>query len=390
MIQYDSNGLVIQSLLDILSERESACKTIFGDDFYISGESAVANLQSSDADRELAIQELLLYVASQLDPDQAEGIWLDYICALNNITRYQATKSTIPIIVTGTPGTIKNASEVIIVDEATDEYYTNMSDFELDEDGKANVQFQATSWGDIVTLSSNNFSLKTPTIGIINVEYNTNGEATIGRNTETDEELRTRRNTTVSLTATSILSSIKAVVVQINGVKYITVYENDTMREVDGIPAKAFEVVVDGGDEDEITAAILSKKPAGIQAYGNITKTVSDEDGNTFEIGFTRPIKQPIDIQLKFVSDTAQTDEWKNDLKVELLKAFDSIYTVGDNVYVYNLYYILNNHPEIKNVTEFKVKLHSAAESAYSDTVTIGKKELATLVDSNISISQSY
>lgn len=390
MIQYDSNGLVIQSLLDILSERESACKTIFGDDFYISGESAVAGLQSSDADRELAIQELLLYIASQLDPDQAEGIWLDYICALNNITRYQATKSTIPITVTGTPGTIKNSNDVIIVDEATDEYYVNMSDFELDEDGKANVQFQATSWGDIVALSSNNFSLKTPTIGITAVEYNTDGEVTIGRNTETDEELRDRRNETVSFTATSILSSIKAVVIQIDGVKYITVYENDTMDEVDGIPAKAFEVVADGGDEDEIIAAILSKKPAGIQAYGNITKTVSDEDGNAFEIGFTRPTKQPIDIQLKFVSDSIQTDEWKSDLKVELLKAFNNLYTVGDNVYIYNLYYILNNHPEIKNVTEFKVKLHSAAESAYSDTVTIGKKELATLADSNINISQSY
>lgn len=390
MIQYDQNGLIIQSLLDILSERENRCQAIFGDDFYISGESAVANLQSADADRELAIQEALLYFASQLDPDQAEGIWLDYICALNNITRYQPTKSTIPITVTGTPGTTKNANEVIIVDEATDEYYVNMSDFELDENGKVNVQFQATSWGDIVALSSNDFSLKTPTIGVTDVEYNTDGEATIGRNAETDEELRARRNETVSFTASSILSSIKATVIQIEGVKYITVYENDTMGEVDGIPAKAFEVVADGGDEDKIIAAILSKKPAGIQAFGTITKTISDDDGNAFEVGFTRPTKQPIDIQLRFVSDTAQTDEWKNDLKVEILKAFNSMYAVGDNVYVYNLYYILNNHPEIKNVTEFKVKLHSAAESAYSDTVTIGKKELATLADSNINISQSY
>ena len=58
MIQYDQNGLIIQSLLDILSERENSCQKIFGDDFYISGESVVANLQSADADREFSIQEL--------------------------------------------------------------------------------------------------------------------------------------------------------------------------------------------------------------------------------------------------------------------------------------------------------------------------------------------
>ena len=56
MIQYDQNGLIIQSLLDILSERENSCQKIFGDDFYISGESVVANLQSADADREWSIQ----------------------------------------------------------------------------------------------------------------------------------------------------------------------------------------------------------------------------------------------------------------------------------------------------------------------------------------------
>ena len=162
MIQYDQNGLIIQSLLDILSERENSCQKIFGDDFYISGESVVANLQSADADREFSIQELLLYIANQLDPDQAEGIWLDYICALNNITRYKATKSTIPITVIGTAGTAKNTGEIIIVDGTTDEYYINSTAFILDNEGKANVQFEATSWGEITALSNSKFSLKTP------------------------------------------------------------------------------------------------------------------------------------------------------------------------------------------------------------------------------------
>ena len=83
-IQFDSNGITIQNLSEILDERENTLRPTIGNDFVISGESTIANLQAVDADREVDIQELLLYVANQLDPDQAEGIWLDYICALNN------------------------------------------------------------------------------------------------------------------------------------------------------------------------------------------------------------------------------------------------------------------------------------------------------------------
>lgn len=387
MIQYDSDGLVIQSLLDILAERESVCQKTFGQDFFISGESAVANLQSADADRELAIQELLQYIASQLDPDQAEGIWLDYICKLNNITRIKATKTTIPIIVTGTAGTTKNTSEVIIVDETTDEYYINKNPFVIDEDGTANVDFEATSWGEILALSTSNYSLKTPSSGITSVAYNTSGTMTLGRATETDEELRYRREESTTYTASSILSSIKAAVLQLDEVTYINVYENDTMNTVDGIPPKAFEVVVEGGDEDEIAEAILSRKPTGIQAYGATIKTVSDDDGNQFQIGLTRPTQTNIDLTVTFVSNEEQTEEWKENLKDELVNAFNAIYNVGDSIYAYNLYYVLNEHPEITNVTSFKVKKHD--EDEYSDGVAIGKREVGILVQDNITITQS-
>lgn len=386
-ILYDENGLVIQNLNEILDERESACQDFLGSDFTIAGESVVGNLQASDADRELALQEALLYLATQLDPNQAEGIWLDYICALNNIQRYQATKSTIPIKIIGTAGTAKNTGEITIVDETTDEYYTNSSTFIIGEDGTVNTIFTATSFGAITALPSSNFSLKTPSLGISSVEYNSSGEATVGRNVETDEELRARRLDAVTYTASSILSSIKAAVSQVEGVTYLNAYENDTMSEVDTLPAKSFEIVVEGGDDDAIAKAILLKKPAGIQAFGTTTKTVEDSDGNIFNIGFTRPEKVAIDYRLTFTSDDTQTEEWKENLKNELYKGFNNLYNVGDDVYVYNLYCVLNSQPEIKNVTQFQVQKH--ATDTWSDVVEIGKRELATLSIDDITITQS-
>lgn len=386
-IQYDKDGLIIQTLTEILNERQNNCQSFLGDDFDISGESVVGNLQTADADRELSLQEGLLYLASQLDPDQAEGIWLDYICALNNITRNQATKTKIPIIVTGSPNLSKNANDLTVVDENTDEYFTNSEPFILDAEGKATVTFEATSWGAIQALPTSTYSLKTPVYGITEVKYDTSKNTQVGVDVEDDLSLRTRRNSAVTYTASSILSSIKAAVMQISDVKYINAYENDTMQIVDTLPPKSFEIVVQGGDENVIAQAILEKKPAGIQAYGTTTKIVTDDDGNQFQIGFTRPTEAPIDLKITFVSTSSQTDEWKNDLRNELIKEFQSLYTVGDSIYVYNLYSILNAHEEIVNVTEFKAKKHS--DSTWNDSVAIGKRELATLSVDNIAITQS-
>lgn len=224
-------------------------------------------------------------------------------------------------------------------------------------------------------------------MGIISVAYNLSGQATIGRNTETDEELRLRRAESITYTASSILSSICSAVSTVSGVEYIQPYENDTMSTVDNIPAKAFEIVVKGGDDNEIAQAILSKKPAGIQAYGSTVKTISDEDGNQFQIGFTRPTEVPISLTITFTATGSQTDEWKQNLKQELVDEFKRIYTVGQSVYAYNLYCVLNQHSEITNVTNFQVS--KSATISWGDSVAIGKRELATLVISDITLTQS-
>lgn len=386
-IQYDENGIIIQNLSEILEERETNDRTFLGDDFVISGESVVANIESADADREFAIQELLLYIAMQLDPDQAEGMWLDYICALNNITRIQATKTLIPITVIGTPGTSKDSGSITIVDESNDEYLTNQEAFILDENGVANVQFQATSFGPLIFLSTSNYSIKTPSIGITEVVYNIDGSQIVGRNTESDPELRERRKEAVAITATSILSSIKANVQQVNGVIQAQSYENDSLLTVDGIPAKSFEIVVRGGENADIAQAIYVKKPAGIKAYGTTTVDVTDEDGNVCNIGFTRPTEVPIDMKITIQASGAQTQTQLDEIKEALISKFSSTYNIGDDVYVYNLYCVLNSYPDIQNVTLFQVK--KSEDDEWDSSVAIAKRELATLSAEDITITQT-
>ena len=386
-ITYDTTGISIQTLSEILDEREVQLQSFLGDDFVISGDNAIANLQLADADREYAIQELLLYIAMQLDPDQAEGIWLDFICALNNIRRYSPEKTLIPLTLTGTPNISKTAGEITVINNDTDEYFVNTTAFTIGLGGTADVQFQATSFGDIAAYNSQSYSLKTASSGLSSVAWNNAGLYQIGRYAESDSELRARRTQTVDLTASSTLASITANVSEVDGVTYYNIYENDTMSTVDTIPAKAFEVVVLGGVDTDIAQAILQKKPAGIQAYGTTTNSVTDDDGNSFQIGFTRPSDSPIQFQISMKVSSTQSPEWEEAVANALVSKFQDIINVGSDIYAYSFYSVLNAYPEIVNITNFQIK--KTTSGSWGTSVVISKREIGTLSASNISITQS-
>ena len=386
-IEFDSTGIISQNLTEILDERESALRTFLGQDFVVSGDSIVGNLQLADADRELSIQELIVYLAVQMNPDTAEGIFLDFICALNNIYRLAPQYTTIPITVTGTVGVGITSGALTIVDETTDEYYTNSTAFTIESGGTVDVIFQATSYGSILASSGSTYTIKTPLSGITSVAYTIAGSTSVGSYTETDSELRARREYLLDLGATSTKASIKSAVLNIDDVDFCQVYENDTAATVDGIPSKAFETVVQGGDDTEIAEAILSKKPVGIQAYGTTTETVTDEYGDEFTIGFTRATEVPIEMQLTLLVTSSQPADWEDTVKQSLVDKFISKYTVGQDIFVYDMYCALNVYEQIINTNVLQIQ-KEADSALWSTTVDILPREVGTLDVANIAITQ--
>jgi len=388
-IQFDKNGIITQNLNEILDEREQDLREFYEDDFVISADDPVGNLQLADADRELAIQELVLFIAMQLDPDQATGMWLDFICVLNGIERLKPSKTTCYFTINGIAGISKSIGEITLVDTKTDEWLTNSEAFTIGSDGTAVAQFQATSYGPIEFQALSDYELKTPSIGITSVVYNQEKAQVTGSYRETDVQLRARRYLLLQGQATSVKNSIESAVRVVQNVQYAKVYENDTMQTKDGIPAKAFETVVAGGDDNLIADAIFTKRPVGIQAYGTTTVDIQDEDGDTITIGFTRPTPVQCDLKIAYqVKDLNEDTSWTDDLKSDLIAYFDSL-DIGEDVYVYNMYCILQKYPKILNVTTFQAKKNSEDETKWADKVVIAKREVARLLTDNITLTPS-
>jgi len=113
----------------------------------------------------------------------------------------------------------------------------------------------------------------------------------IGRNLETDDELRLRYDQGVYVLGAATLESIRANLQQnVTGILTIQVYENmDDVIDAEGRPPHSIEVIAYGGDPQAIANQIYLVKAAGIDTFGDVTTIVKDSVGYPHEINFNRP-----------------------------------------------------------------------------------------------------
>ena len=128
-----------------------------------------------------------------------------------------------------------------------------------------------------------------PPDGIIDI-YNP-FPATLGQALESDAELRLRYQTGVYQLGAATTPSIDANIRQnIKGVKSVKLLVNETdATNGNGLPPHSIELIVDGGDNQEIFNEIHRVKAAGITSYGNTAGTVKSADGFLNPVNFSRP-----------------------------------------------------------------------------------------------------
>ena len=114
----------------------------------------------------------------------------------------------------------------------------------------------------------------------------------IGRNLETDDELRLRYDRGVFILGAATLESIKANLQQnVPGILTVQVYENeDDVADSDGRPPHSIEVIAYGGDPQDIANQIYLVKAAGIDTFGSVLVQVTDSANYDHAIYFNRPI----------------------------------------------------------------------------------------------------
>lgn len=213
------------------------------------------------------------------------------------------------------------------------------------------VAIQAENKGAVAGFANSITVIETPAAGW--TAANNPTDVTIGKDIETDAELRLRRKKTLATAGASTEEAIRARVLEIDEVTDARVFSNRTMFvDAFGRPPKSFETVVLGGEEQEIADVIWSQAPAGIEIYGNITKTVVDSQGISQTVKFSRPTPIDIYIDITLTVDSAAFPV-NGDVAVQenIANYGDANFSIGDDVITTMLYCPIHDVQGILGIT---------------------------------------
>ena len=322
------------------------------------------------ADRESEIWEVTQAVSSSFDPDNATGKPLDALCAITGTIRNPERHSLGSVVLTGDPGTVLTAGRIasVVISKARfetlapvtlvlDASWAVATPYALgarvtnggaparvyqvvvagtsalagsgpsgtgsaivdgsvtwaycgDGTASADCAVQSVEAGAYSALANTLTEIETPVTGWLGVRNLT--DVAIGSAVEGDPPLRIRRENELSGNGNSTLNALRAKLLRVgqgtaNPVIDCTVFENTTMIvDANGVPPKAFEALVLGGDQPVILQTVFDTKPLGIEAAGSVSGVVTDSAGNPHTIKFSRPTEVLIWVELDITKDAAK------------------------------------------------------------------------------------
>lgn len=323
-------------------------------------------------------------------PNTANGISLDRLCTFAGITREPATYSRHNIIVTGTADTEVLMGGLIVGTDDNITFY-NENDFTIGSNGKANVIVAATEAGTTGNVDSIT-KIVNPVTGISGITYV--GLEEVGKDTESDYEIRKRFSTAVSGAGSCNIDAIRGYIARKSGVESVVIVENDTSQtDSSGRIPHSFEVYVYGDvDEQEIAEAIFLKKPLGIKAVTTadtshaVTKTVTDSGGYSHSISFSKVAEVTITINVTIKTDVTYTTEGAAAIKNNLVKYVDGI-GVGGSVVTSAMYghvFDVTGVTEVVSITQAK-----SGGAASTATINCSQSEVPITTATNITVTVS-
>ena len=240
--------------------------------------------------------------------------------------------------------TITNAGSSIMTIEATDKNDI----YDITTDPKMTIQTVQSQF-EVIALDTGKNEVAIGTIDTISTAiagldsvYNYfAGEP--GRDIETDQEVRLRTQQNITVSGFNFVDAIRSKVLNdVSGVSYCKVYENDSLAtDIDGIPAKSFEAVVEGGSNTNIADNLYQIKVAGIKSHGDITVVVKDTQSIPHNIKFSRPTNLYIWVKVEIDSyndEESFPTNGESAIKESILEFADDYFNIGDIIVTQKFY----------------------------------------------------
>lgn len=369
-----STGFVAKTFSELQDDLKASMRARFGAQFDLSVQSIGGQMAAIFSELLAEAWEVAEDVYGSSDPNAAHGAALDALMALTGSRRKEAFKSTVTLVAVGTAGTVVATGRVFSVAGAPTTRFAAAADATLAApgawasatvvalglrrvnggkvyqvtvpgttagsggptgtgsaivDGTATWRYLGTGTGVVDVSAEGEVTgplvanagtltvIETPVSGLASVVNLLDAE--LGADLEVDSTAKLRREQELRAPGSAAAAAVRADVSKVQGVTSVTVFENTSMAtDGDGLPAKSFEVLVLGGTDADIRAAIYGAKPLGIETHGTTSGTVVDSAGVSHTVKHSRPADQDVWI---IISVKADPDTWPSDGAAQVAEA---------------------------------------------------------------------
>lgn len=391
----------------ILDAMMADAKEYFGSDLNDDQLAIIRQFYTPVADRLAEAQEDVGLVLSSVQIDNASEESLDLLTGLIGVRRQDARKATgtvtfSRITPSGTDYTIPAGTVVQTESNDPVQFVTTSSATLPNGDVSVDAPVEAVEGGVEGNVGANTLTvMPDPPAGI--EEATNTSETSGGTERETDDELRERAKSELaegtSATAAALITGAKA----LDGVKSVSIFINDTNEDntgSGGLPDHSFELVVEGGNDNEIAQMIAETKAAGDTSYagafGNsVSVTATLPNGQDYEIDFSRPITVPIYVDIDMdVTEEYEGDDAVRDSIVSYLGGLfttgneaDGQLSVGDDVIYGEVEYAIRDVQGVYDINSLEID--TVDPPTGTTNITIDDNETATsdATDGSITIA---
>lgn len=382
-------GVIVPDMSQTLSEVAAEFRAVFGQSLSVDPSTPQGMLITRIAEMRDSVARNNCDVANQINPNVAGGVFLDALVGLHFGQRRAASRSTVTATVTGTNGTIipKGSIAKTTLGARFETMYAVIIS------GSTSVQMQAIETGPVGADAGTLTKIETAISGWSTV---TNPlAATLGRDVESDAQLRSRRLDMLGTQSTSTIAAIRSrLSAQVFGLISQAVVDNPTTAPVTikgvSVAAKSIAVFTAGGASADIARAIYNATPAGVPTVGTTTVNVAD----TVVSGYSTPIKYTdaatVPVLVKVTVDTSTLDLQTiiPGLVVDYANgegATPRNFVVGGDVLPFEIASYVNSREPTINIRN--VEVTKASPVSWSNSpITIDLDEIATVQASSVTV----
>ena len=320
------NGIVTQSLPEIISDITTVFQDIYGQNINIDSNSPDGQMINILAQIKKDILDLCVQYYNNLDTERVIGIPQQILYKLNNCIIKAYTYSYVYVNISvsksvnlqGLDADIENPDGVgYTVSDGNGNRWI-LAESQTLTVGTHTLNFRAAELGNVTATPNTITIMETVLAGVISVSNPANNYIT-GATGESDSEFRLRRNQTVSAPSQGFEDALQGQLLNLDNVTQAKVYSNRTGSTQNGIPAHTVWVIVEGGSSTDIGQAIYANIPPGIPMKGNEDVEVQRPNGDTETVYYDNPtaVTLYVKMDVQWISGNIDTDYIKSQLALQ-------------------------------------------------------------------------